>query len=322
MNDKNILWYDNFIESLHKKFPKKSKLVEELVKLLDIESVLAYRRLRKEVYFSSSEIVKISSAWEISMDKIIGVNNDKINFQMFPVNFYNPQKADLDYLQTTIQLFNRLKDNSFSEYIEVCNKLPRSLVVRFPHVRNFYKFMWMYKYDIENQDIPYSKVIFSEQMQKIMEDYVNSTMNIKEISYIFDKFLFNHLIEEIHYFHEIKLITDTEKESIKNDLLKLLNFLLESANIGKFSDTQNKLNLYVSHINIDTNYSCFSNEEYKIFRVHLFGEYESKNYNPEIVLNFMKLLQLKKNSAVLISGSDKKSRIEYFAKQREIIEKL
>ena len=318
MANKN--WYDRFMETLNKKFPKNALLVQALVDLLPIEKEAVYRRLRRDVFFTSEEIAKISFAWNISMDKIVGVDSDKVNFQMYPVNFYDPKKSDLDYLQKTIQLFSRLKEGVFSEYIEVCNKIPRSLFVRFPHIRNFYKFIWMYKYDSENNEVPYSKVVFSEQMQKIMSDYVISTGNITEMHYIFDKSIFNDFIDDVRYFHEIDLIIGEEKELIKKDLLKLLEFLSDATKTGIFPDTKNKIYLYVSHINIDTSYSSFCTDDYKVFRVHIFGEYESKNYDATTVLNFKKLLQSKKHTAYKISADDEKSRKKYFSEQRELIE--
>ena len=63
----NNTWYSHFLSVLYARQTQKTKLVEELMALLRIEREAAYRRLRREVSFSIDELVKISTAWNISM---------------------------------------------------------------------------------------------------------------------------------------------------------------------------------------------------------------------------------------------------------------
>jgi len=91
-------WYDNFIELLYKRHPKKQDLVQELMDLLYIEREAVYRRLRKDVVFTANELAKIAIDWNISLDDIICINTDTVSFQMRKLNYINPSKQESDFL--------------------------------------------------------------------------------------------------------------------------------------------------------------------------------------------------------------------------------
>jgi len=320
--NKDSEWYNDFIKTVSNKYHKPRALIEKLMELLGIDDLAARRRLQKKVLFSLDEIEKISVSWNISLDEIMGIGSDSINFKVYRTNFYNPQKKDYEYLQKTAKFLEGLKDNVGSEYIEVCNKLPRFLLVQFPQLLKFYTFRWINKYDLENCETPYPKIIISDKMQKTIDGYLEASKKIKKSNYIFDRFLFENLIADIQYFHEIEMITDAEKELLKKDLFGLKVFLEKTTKTGFFPKTENEVNFYISRVNIDTNYSCFYSKEGMVFRIHVLGEYECKNYDPETVLLFKKLLELKKKSSNLISVTGETVRIQYFKKLQGLIDGL
>ena len=318
----NNLLYDTFLEKLEDKCPKGKSLAQSLMDLLGTEEGATYRRLRKDTLFPFNEILKISAAWNISIDEIMGIASDKINFQMSPINFYNPQKEDFGYMQELVDALNSCKDDSTSECIEICNKLPRSLLVKFPLLGKFYLHKWLHQHSEKHKNILFSQITIPEAMGKVIDDFTIAIRKIKEVDYIFDKFLFNYIVEDIRHIHEIELITDAEKELLKNDLLALLDYLLGVANTGVFPEANNKVNFYVSHINLDASYSYFGINDFYLFRIHALDEHELKNYDKKTVLELKKILELKKDSTFKISSENAKSRIKYFAEQREIINRL
>jgi len=54
----------------------------------------------------------------------------------------------------------------------------------------------------------------------------------------------------------------------------------------------------------------------------LFDKFEIYSYDAEIVKKFMSWMQQKKKASIQISEVDKKNRIDFFAKQRQIIDRL
>jgi len=319
----NEVSYDRFMNILFAKYPKKSLLVEALMGLLNIEREAAYRRLRNDVPLSFNEIAKISSAWNISLDSIINNSiSEKIPFLMQPINFITPSEQEQKFLQDIIQSINNLKNFPDTEFMDVCNKLPRQLLAGYCYLNQFYLFKWMYEFGDKKKPDPFSQINISEEKRTLTADYYRAIKNVPNTSFIFDRMLLDNLVCEICYFHSIQMITDEEKEYIKKDLYSLHDYLLEVAYEGCYPETQNKVNLYVSRFSVNTNYSYTHTPQISICYVHVFDKYEIYTYNVEMVKKFRTWMQLKKNSSYHISGVDKQSRLDFFAKQRQAIDLL
>jgi len=318
----NDIWYDHFIETLYERYPQRPQLTQALTELLFIEREAVYRRLRKDVVFPAHEIMKIASAWNISLDEITGISNDHVPFLMRPVNYINPSDKELNRLYQLIQFLGQLKDSPDSEYMEIGNKLPRSLFAGFEQIHRFYLFKWMYQYGGEDKIIPFSKIGISEKKLRLTSAYYYAMKNVANVSYIWDQMLFEYLACDIRYFYSIQLITDKDKERIKRDLYNLLDYMSEVAAKGSFPETNNKVNLYISRINIDTNYSYIYTNELKAGHIHAFGKHEVCTSDADMIENIRTWLQLKKRSSGQISETNEKQRIEYFMKQRQLITEL
>ncbi|MCL2041475.1 MAG: hypothetical protein FWG84_05475 [Bacteroidales bacterium] len=318
----NEIWYDHFIQLLHAKYPKKSHLTQALMDLLFIEREAAYRRLSKTVAFSIHEIVKIASTWNISLDEITGLQSGKVSFQMQQMNYLDPSEDELKLLQQIIQDIGYLKDVPDVEFMDICNKLPRQLLAGYEYLNQFYLFKWRYQYGNEKEVTPFSQTLISEEKRQLTADYNQAIKHVPNSSFIWDSMIFGYLINDIRYFYSIYLISDEDKKLIKKDLYALLDYLLEIANKGYYPETHNKVNFYISQLNVDTNYSYVFTPEANICFVHVFEKYEIHTFNPEMVANFKSWMQLKKRTSTQISEVDEKSRIEFFTRQRQLVDGL
>lgn len=318
---KNDIWYDYFIETLYERYPHRNQLAQALMDLLIIEREAVYRRLRKDVIFPAHEIIKIASAWNISLDEFTGINSGQISFFMQPVDYIDPTEEDLTRLQQMVQFLNRLQDTSDSEYMEIGNKLSRSLIAGYEHLNRFYLFKWMYQYGGDD-NVSFSRINVSDEKLRVTEEYYQAMKNVATVNYIWDHMIFDYLVCDIQYFHSIQLLTDEEKNLVRKDLYALLDYMSEVAAKGTFPETNNKVNLYISQINIDTNYSYMYTQKMKVGRVHAFGKYEIYTIDSEMIENFKIWMHLKKRSSAQISEVDEKRRIEYFMKQRQLIDSL
>jgi len=318
----NTSQYDVFLEILYKKYPKKNQLVEALMDLLCLEREAVYRRLRQDVAFSANEIAKIATEWNISLDEIIGTNSEEILFKLRLWNYLKPSGEDLKHVESINQYLNDFGSSTDMEFMEVSNQLPRALSFGFLHLNKFQLFKWMYQYVSDGKLLPFSHVSFPAEVLKLMSDYYMAAKNVAITSFIWDYKIFEYLICDIRYFHSVYLITDEEKELIKKDLYKLLDYMSEVSIKGYWPETNNKVKLYISYINIDTNYSYFYSSEFKVCRVHAFAKNEIYTNNSEMIENFRSWMHSKKRTSVHISGTDEKSRIAFFMKQRQLIDTL
>jgi len=321
----NDTWYDIFIETLYKKYPKKSQLAEVLMDLLCLEREAVYRRLRQDVAFPANEIAKIASAWNISLDEVVGIMPSKVLFQMHPMDYLAPSEADMEFVRKRVGRLKQLKDYSNTEYMVVCNNLSRSLSAGFANLYKFNIFKWAYEYynhSNKESNMMFSEVIIPGRLLKEIVTYCQHMKYVTNTTYVLDSMLFNHFIHEIQFFHSIFLITDEDKDLLKKELHALLDYLLEIANKGCFPETQNKVQIYISMLDINTNYSYFYDGEIETCRIHAFNMYDNITYNPEMIENFKTWMQKKKRTSVQISEADERSRIEFFMKQRQLIDTL
>ena len=321
----NNEWNDVFMEMLYKKYPKKNQLAEALMDLLCIEREAVYRRLRKDVMFPVNEVVKIASAWNLSLDETIGLTSQKVSFQMHPLNYLTPSKEDMDFLRERVQAIKHLNDVPDSGHVVVCNHLMRSLIAGFPNLYKFIVFKWAYEYynsGNEKSSTTLSDTVIPEKVLEQMDIYNKYIKCVTNTIYILDNMIFENFVRDIQFFHSIFLLTDEEKEILKKELHALLDYLLEVANLGYFPETKNRVNIYISMLHINTNYSYLYSEGAEACRVHAFNMYDVTSYNQEMIENFKAWLQKKKGTSFKISESDEKSRIEFFMKQRQIVDEL
>jgi hypothetical protein len=322
MKKTNCVWNDNFIESLQTKFQNKTALIKALIELLDIEREAVYRRIRKEVVFPAHEIVKIASEWNISLDELTGANSEIVPFHLKHINFMDPSDEEYDYLMQMVENFRKLRLYPNAELMNVNNKIPRQLVSGYKNLTKFFYLSWAYHVGMDEDVAPFSKVILSDKVTTITTEFQKACKLVPTTNYILDNNIFYYLTKNIHYFHSINLITDKDTELIRKDLHNLLDYMLEVAHKGCYPETQNKVNLYISMLNIDTNYAYAFSPEVTFCMVNAFGKNEIFTYNPEMVANFMSWMQLKKKTSIQISEVDERSRIEYFMKQKQWIETL
>jgi hypothetical protein len=207
--------------------------------------------------------------------------------------------------------------------MDICNKLPKSLITGFKNLYRFDLFKWTYEYGSDEEaGKPFSQTVIPAEILKVMAEYFLAIKNVASMNYIWDQMIFDHLVRDIQYFHSIQMITDDEKELIRQDLYDLLDYSFEIADKGRFPESQREVNLYISQVNINTNYSYLYTEDVKICRVHVFNKYEVYTLDPQMTDKFRTWMQLKKRSSILISRVDKKNRIEFFAKQRKIVDSM
>ena len=315
------VWYDFFIKTLHEKYPQKSELTEALMDLLSIEREAAYRRLRKDVMFAAEEVFKIASAWNISLDEIVGGNAKQVFFQTNLLNQLSSSKAEAERMERIVAWVDSMKDIPDLEFFNVCNRIPHSLSAGFPHLEKLQLLRWSYR-NVNEKALSFSEIVLYPAVAKLSADYYQRIKNVAQTTYIWDYMLLNQMIGDVRYFHSIYLITDEEKAFIKNQLYAFVDYMEKVAIKGCWPETGKQVNLYISHINIDTNYSYFYSKDIKLCLIHAFVKSEIYTGNPIMVEEFRNWLQSKKRSSILISETDEKSRIDFFKKQYQLIDEL
>ena len=318
----NKLWYDKFIDNLLKNYPEKNQLVQVLMDLLSLERESVYRRLRQEIRFTADEVMKMAVRWHISLDEILAVNSKQFFFKLQVGNCLEPSEDNLQNLELKVSAIREISAYPDVEFVEISNTMSRTLTSGFPYMNKLHLLKWMNQYD-KKETLPFSQLQFSREATRYLTDFYQMNKKLSNSSFIWDKMLFHSFACDIRYFHSIYLITDEEKDLIKKELLDFLDYMYKATSDGHWSETGNKVNLYISDIRIETNYSYYYYEgKMKLCNMFIFSKNDMNITDPELIDNFRHWTQLSKKSSVLISGVCEKNRIDFFMEQRQIIEDL
>jgi hypothetical protein len=312
-----------FLEELRKKISEKNKLTNKLVEILNIKKESVYRRLRGEVSFTFSEIVKISQKLNISFDEFIGYHffSKSLPFQLKLVEYYNTGETDYRMLQEFIDVLKIVRNGEYSEFGFASSGLPLHYSTLYPSIYKVYLLKWMYLSGNTEYIIPYSEIKVEENLSRIIQQFQEEIKQVKYTYFIWDQSLFSYLINDIKYFSNIRLIKREEIPIIKNDLYALIADMEYIAGTGKHSNG-NKIQFYLANLNFETTHTYLETSEYFLTLIKTFTLNETVSLDKS-VFNRMKIwLQALKRTSTLISESGEIQRMIFFEKQKEFVDSL
>ena len=147
------------------------------------------------------------------------------------------------------------------------------------------------------------------------------TSHIHSRDYIWDKMIFSNLVNDIQYFSDIHLLSEENKDNIKEETLLLIDELEELAGRGK-SETGNDIRIYISNINFEATYSYLETTSMHLSMIRVYAINSITTQDNEMFGDFKEWIQSLKKFSTLISESGEMQRILFFKKQREIINAL
>jgi hypothetical protein len=311
--------YDNFLAALEERYPHKPDLVGALMETLHLERESAYRRLRRDVYFSSEEMLRVADAWSISLDGITCVNNDRIRpLRIKMVEYVDPQQEDYAIVEQHNRDLEIVARDPGGMVVEVVNALPRGLYVRSEPLTRFFTMKWRHKHSPDDA-IPFCGVHIPERMRRLDLEYIRRLHAISEMHSIHDGRMIENLIGEIVYFRSIGMLTDDETALLRDELLVLADYLESVTMSGTFPDTGNRMFFYLSHTCVESEYLLYRSKDFNLGMVKILERQYIGSPDGEVIDKFMKLSQAAKRMSVLMSGSNALQQTEFLASQRGII---
>lgn len=311
------------LHALKEKFPQKDILVKLLMDMLSLGKEAVYRRLRGEVPFSLADATIIHRKLNISLDGNLGCNFGRNRpFQLKLIQYHEPLDVDTILSKEFIEYFRNIEDASNSELGNAANILPQLFYARSESILKFLLFRWIYEYGGKIVNTPYHKTVLPENTMALQQEFLKQSQNVKKTYYILDSLMFMHIVTDIGYFSEIGLIQDADISDLKKELLNLLNFMERLAEKGSF-DNGNKVEFYISNINIESNYSYIQNPgNVNLCLVRTFTLNPLVSTDKETFEVFKSRIHSLKKSSTLISESGESQRVSFFKKQRDYVNSL
>lgn len=319
---KHDILYNNFLTEIAQKISQKGMMVNILADMLCIGKEAVYRRLRREVPFSFFEVMTISKQLGISLDGLNATTHSIVKpFKLSLIEYINPAISDFALMEEMTAILKSFKEHSNPEAGEITNLLPQPLYVSYEHVFKLYLFKWKYHSNRQDKAIPYKDIVIVDKLQKTQEEYVSWAKRLNA-HYILDRRLFHYIVSNVEYFYNVGLITREEIRLIRHDLLKILDEMDHLARTGVFRETGKKVNIYISNINVETNYIYVTTSDYQLTIIKAFllnGIASTDRTTFEEVRQWTRSM---KRQSILISGSGDKERIKFLDEQYQIIDSL
>ena len=306
------------VNAVKEKLPSKDNLANALMDILYIGKEAIYRRLRGELPFTLTEAAVISRKLGISLDKMIGVSfRDNAVFDMNIVSSEKPFEAYYSILEKQVDLFRSVKEDETSEIGTSSNIIPQTLSLKYNMLSKFRLFKWMY----QNENIKCKHFEEMEIPQKMVEkqkEYSDLVSHIHSVDYIWDNMIFSHLVNDIQYFCSIHLITDEDKDMLKEELFLLIDEMEELSARGK-SKAGNDVKIYISNINFEATYSYLDTSSTQLSLIRIYSINSITTQDQEMFRGLKEWIQSLKKFSTLISESGEMQRIQFFKQQREIV---
>lgn len=322
MENLNEDFYNQFIQLLKEIIPERGELSRMLSEILRIEKMSVYRRLRGDISFTFAEIIAIARQLNISLDNIIHITSPyrSMPFSLHFQDYFNLNEIDYKMSEDYVKAIKIAANNPYSEFGSASNILPLHTRVYLPAIFRFLMMKWMYQFGNTNSIIPYSKIEIPEKLSALHKEYVKEVQNIKYTFFIYHDSILLNLIRDIQYFKAIHLLTQEDVDLLKECIYTGINTIEKLLINGTF-DNGNKVEVYVSEINLETSYSYLTSENINVSMIDAYtlGAVTSLDTKTtEIMKRWMRSV---KKTSTIISGSEK-NRIEFIEKQMHYVENI
>lgn len=319
-NEKKL--QEKFISLLKEKIPK--SLTNKLIEILPLEKEAIYRRLRGDVPFSFAEIATLSANLGISLDDITNIISPYRSqwYQLHVRDYNNFKPIDLHMSHSYIKAINRAAESPNSEFGIAANTLPLHISVQHLPLYYIYLLKWKYQFGLVPKNrLSYAEIQVPEEEKDTYNEYIKAIKKIKYTFFIWDNSFLTSLINDINYFHKIRIINRKEMYMLKQEMVRLLDTLEYYADHGEFGTTKNKVETYITSLNFENTYSYLFSDNICISMSSAYSLGAFTSTSRGSCEEMKKWIQGLKKSSDLISCVAQRDKIIFFEKQRDILEK-
>ncbi|MDL2244098.1 hypothetical protein LJC54_01135 [Parabacteroides sp. OttesenSCG-928-J18] len=313
-----------FVNALEGKITKKTILADFVAVTLCMEKETAYRRLRGEVQFTLRETAILAAKLNISLDEIIARNGQESQKRLLMrlPEYYLTASKKMPIVTDAIHYLERLGKEPYSEFGMALSGIPFTLFFPYSLLTRFMLLKYTHHAENSPSSLPYNKIVEADDLIDYRGDLGLLLKEVTDTYYIWDRKIIRALVDDIKYAKSIRLMGNEEIRDLKKELHRFLNDLENLASKGRYDETGNKFELYISDANIDITYAyiCSPNMQASMLSSFIFFMMISEdNISFSRINNWIKSL---KRYSTLISGIGERERILFFDQQREVVDTL
>ncbi|MBK9271063.1 MAG: helix-turn-helix transcriptional regulator [Saprospiraceae bacterium] len=316
----------SFIENTH--YAGKKDFVDDIAELLHLQKSSVYKKIKGESSLSPDDIAKLGKHYQLSLDDLLGLQQDRIYFDFPALN--GEVKNVMDYLIPIEYNIKRVQMIQPTIYY-TSREIPIFYYYTSPKLAAF-KFHVFY--NINWRDEKFKMTSFDLKEYEFNQDYLNILKSISDIYMglnsieVWNVTVFDNTLNQIRYFLESGLMHHAEDAlRLHDELLALVEKLQECCELetkrpfGKQLKNQGSLSLfnneiaftgnliYVKSNSIRTVYTTFDNPNFL------------NSFNPRLCDYTEKWLHRIISNSIHITGGNTRDKNQFFLKISEKIER-
>lgn len=312
--------HEAFVKAMETKIPKKTKLAEFIADCLCQEKETAYRRLRGEVHFSFKEVGILASHLNLSLDSLISNNPQSMMWDL--PKHYLSGTYDRSHIEDILSFLYAFTRDADTEFGMALSGIPFSLFLQYPLLARFYRLKYVNHTASTPMRVPFETISESDAKIAYREELFLLFRQIEKSCYIWDRQIIQTLINDISYAASIRLLKEQEVAELKKEIHRFLDKLEEIAIQGRFPETGNLFELYISDAHIDVSYAYMYSTKRQVATLSAFVLFSSISLEKETFQKVNTWVNSLKRYSTLISGIGERERVSFFDRQRQIVDTL
>jgi len=314
---------EELIKILKERTPEKENTAGYLMDILPLGREAVYRRLRGEVTFSLDEAVVICRKLNISLDFLIGINQDKT--YAFHLNTFLSDRSIEEYCQMLYRIkesMEIIQDDPTINLYRAHKTMPQEFLYNYEFISKVYVYILYYQLfsNTEQRIKKFSEIKFPEDMFYAQHTSTSSVHNYTS-TLILDKRIFIDYVEIVKYFHFLGMFNQEDIDTIKKQLHKMINDMENCASSG-LSLNGKEMNMYISQIPFDCSYTCLESENFQVASIGVYCIDYLSCQNNKITESQKTWIKSLIRFSTLISSSGELHRNEFFQAQRKYIDSI
>lgn len=311
------------IRAIQAHVPLHTSPASVLMDVLGIGREAAYRRLRGEVPFTFGEASTLSARLHFSLDGITGASADgNALFSLMFTEVNSPLEIYNRILEESVVFFREIASDPTALFASATNSIPAEYYLKYETLTRFKLFKSLYQHEMGDAPVStFEEFEIPDRLRKNAREYVAGAQLAAQTHIVFDDSGFMHWVNAVRAFREMHLISDGSIARLKEELFELVGDFEKMAARGEY-ENGNKVNLYLSEVDLEACYSYVSSERYKVAGIGLFSLNSMRTEDPKMFEYVKNWVRNQGRFATLISSTGELRRIHHFKSQREIIDRL
>ncbi len=315
---------ERLIRVMREHLQRNETLASVLIDVISLNKEAAYRRLRGDIMFSFEEAAKLSRRLGFSLDKIVEESMilDTNKWAFTDISTFHASSRYMEEYVRRLCAFSEMLSNLL-KYPQVTIRsalghLPYYFILLYPKLALFRHYKRAYLSFGLNPEFRFSDFTMSPDIHEKEQDILNKCLSIPRNHLILERNIFHSIVEDINYFYYRKLISKEELSQLKKELSEGLSDLENIAATGTFGSCM-EVSMYLLDVRLDASYTHFESPDFEYsLQYSYFVDVFSFN-NPKVCQMQKNWIESLKRYSTMISKAGEIQRVEFFRKQKEII---